>query len=352
MQPHCLVEARLPACPSRFGPAERQVRPRRDRSASGILGRQVHHDLAADAPDRGVMAVGNGMDRVTEVPQQMPAVADLDGIGRALAHAVGVGPGTIPGDDLDARVLPQPGRQGLGLAVRQEVEHAVPLEVDEDGPITMATTPGPVIDRQHPHGWPRLRDGAGAPRHPQQRIGADGHGQPHGEAGADLATGGEAEMALQVAQPLGPPGRGRRGVGAPFGEGDPRTGRLQAAEAPGLDPQPHRMPLPGQVTEHAVIPAVDPPGRHGAGRAGRPGLAWRDDDGEMVGRGQDLLDQQPCRNERQETLGQEANFGGGETLSICSLRPGTTTRSTGSAGDPVSTRHPHRAPIRSNSALM
>jgi hypothetical protein len=35
----------------------------------------------------------------------------------------------------------------------------------------------------------------------------------------------------------------------------------------------------------------------------------------VVGRRQDLLDQQPCRNERQEAFGQERHFSGGRSSS-------------------------------------
>lgn len=128
MQPDRLIEAAFPAGPSRLGRAERQVRPSSDRSARGILGRQSRHDLAADALDRGVMAVGAGLDRVTKVAQQMPSVADLDGLGRALAYTIGIGTGPIPGHHLDAGMLLQPGGQRLRLTVGQEVEHAVPLK--------------------------------------------------------------------------------------------------------------------------------------------------------------------------------------------------------------------------------
>ena len=117
-------------------------------------------------------------------------------------------------------------------------------------------------------------------------------------------------MALQVAQPFGPPGGGRRGVGEPLGEGPPRTGRREAAEPARLDTQQHLAPLPGQVTKPAVVPTVNVRGWRGAGRAGGAGLTRRDDDGETVGRRQDLLNQQPCRSKWRDVLEQEPGFGG------------------------------------------
>ncbi len=241
-----------------------------------------------------MVTVGDGMDGVTQIPQQVPAVGDLDGIGRTLARAVGVDAGPVSGDDLDAGVGPQPRGQALGPPVRQQVDSPVALQVDQDRPLAVAATPGPFVHRQYPYRWPGFQRGARTPHHPQQRVGAGGHGQPR---------------------------RGRRDVGEPFGEGHPWTGWLQASETPSPYVQPHRTSLPGQVVQDAIVLAVDPPGGCGAGRAGRPGLARRDEDGEVVGRGQDLLDQQPCRNERQEALGQERHFKGGEGSSYVLTPP-------------------------------
>ena len=256
------------------------------------------------------MALRDGVDCVPEVAQEMPPVRDLDRLGCTLANAVGKDAGSVPGNDLDARVGLQPRGQALGPPVRQQVEHAVAFEVDQHRSVAVAAAPGPFVDRQHPHRRPRLRRGAGASCHAQQRIGADRHGQARGEAGTELAADSEAEMALQVAQPLGPPGGGRRGVGKPLGEGPPRTGRREAAEPARLNTQQHLAPLPGQVTKSAIVPAVNVRGWRGAGRAGGAGLTRRDDDGEMVGGRQDLLNQQPCRNKWRNVLEQEPGFGG------------------------------------------
>ncbi len=109
-------------------------------------------------------------------------------------------------------------------------------------------------------------------------------------------------MSLEVVQPPCPPRGWQRSVGQSLGEGQARARRLQATEAPGLDAQLDWPPLPGQVVEDAVIPAMNPPGRLAAGRAGCPGLTRCDDDGEEFVGGQDLLDQQPCRDKRKKTL--------------------------------------------------
>ena len=151
-----------------------------------------------------MVALRGGVDGVAEVAKQMPPVRHLHGIWRTLPGTIRIGAGPVAGHDLDAGVPLEPSRQGLGLAVRQQVEHAVPLEVDEHGPVAMAASPGPIIDPEHAHGRPRLRRRVVPACHPQQRVGAGGHGQPRREPGAGLAAQRQAEVTLQVAEARGP----------------------------------------------------------------------------------------------------------------------------------------------------
>ncbi|MDO9711502.1 helix-turn-helix domain-containing protein [Paracraurococcus sp. LOR1-02] len=212
--------------------------------------------------------------------------------------------------------------------------------LDEPRPVPVATAPGPFADGQHPHRRPRLRYGTGSPRGPQQGIGADLHGQTRRQPRADLAADGEAQMPLEVVQPPCPAGGRRCGIGQSLGEGQARTVRLQAAETPSLNVQPDWLPQPGRVIEYAVVPAVDAPGRLAAGRAGCPGLTRGDDDSEVFGGGQDPLDQRPSWNERKRTLRQQPDFRGEERTPVMySVRPGTTTRGTGSAGETNFVQH-------------
>jgi hypothetical protein len=77
----------------------------------------------------------------TEVAQEMPAVGNLDGAGCPGANALGVGAGPITRDDLHAWVIPEPGRDGQGLAIGQQVDGPVALEVDDDGAVAPAAAP-------------------------------------------------------------------------------------------------------------------------------------------------------------------------------------------------------------------
>ena len=215
----------------------------------------------------------------------MPAIRDLDCIRRALAHTVRIGPGPVACDDLDARVSAQPPGQGLGLPVRQEVDHCVALQVDQDGPVAAAPAPCPVIDGQDARsGW-RLVVVSGLARHAQQRVRADRHGQPLGQALAGLAAEGQSQAALQAAQALGPPCGEGCNTRQALGEGLAGAGRIKATEPPHLDAQQRRAALPRQVAQEALVIAVDAArDRAAVGTRGHCGLRLGDD-GDALGGG-------------------------------------------------------------------
>ena len=228
----------------------------------------------------------------------MPPVRDLDSIGRSLPDAVGVDAGAVTRDDLHPRVPLQPRRQALGPAVGQQVEHPVLLQVDKDGPVAVTAPPRPIIDPEHARGRAGTWRGIATARHPQQRVRADGDGQPRRKACAGLSANNEAEVALQIAQPARPTRRRPCRFAEALGKGSTQAGRVQAPEAPDANAQRHWTTLPRQVAERAVVPAVHAAGQRSTVRTSGRLRTCGGDDGEVVGRGQDLLDQQPCRDQR------------------------------------------------------
>lgn len=80
----------------------------------------------------------------------MPAVGDLLGAWRCLAHGTGVGAGPVPADDLRAGLFAQPGGEGRRIPVGQDVHHPGRLNVDQDSAVTPALAEGELVDSQHP----------------------------------------------------------------------------------------------------------------------------------------------------------------------------------------------------------
>ncbi len=179
---------------------------------------------------------------------------------------------------------------GVGLAVRQQVHDRVALQVDQGRSVAVTPAPCPIINGENARGGRRLAIIAGSTGHAQQRVGADRHGQPLGQALAGLTAERMGEVTLQIAQPLGPACGCGRNPGQAFGEGLTGAGGGQAAETSGLDLQRHWTALPGQVGKGALIAAVQPLRHLGAGGANGRGLMRAGCDDDVIGGGHDLHD--------------------------------------------------------------
>jgi hypothetical protein len=94
----------------------------------------------------------------------VPPVPGLDRAGHRAAGRLGVCPGSVPADDLDARVLAQPRLHDIGGPARQDIDPGPGLGVDQDGRVDLAAAQREVINSQHP-GNGHLRQ-----RNPQQRT--------------------------------------------------------------------------------------------------------------------------------------------------------------------------------------
>jgi len=68
--------------------------------------------------------------------------------------------------------------------------------------------------------------------------------------------------------------------------------------------QHDRPTLPGQIAEPALVMAVDAFRGLGAGRALHRSRSWAVQNGYLVGTGQDLVDHQARRDQRQDAFGQ------------------------------------------------
>jgi hypothetical protein len=100
------------------------------------------------APGSGIVPVTKSLNRISKIAEQMPTIGDLDGARSTLTNAVGIGASTIAGDDLNAGPIAQPRGDSCSLAIGQEINHFVRLEVDQHRAIATTASPRPIIDAE------------------------------------------------------------------------------------------------------------------------------------------------------------------------------------------------------------
>jgi hypothetical protein len=230
--------------------------------------------------DGGQMPCEHALDGLAQVLQQVPAVGDLHGLGGALRRRLGVGRRTVPADHLDLRMGLEPHRDGVCLAVGEEIDDVTTFQVHDDGAVTLPLAPRPIIDAHDPR-WPsKLLLEPLDP--PQQGIRAGGDRRACGEAGTGLTAQGWSDVGLGLPKPIGGP--------------SPRCGepwealREDAAWAVWLwtnettdgESEPHAPAETGQIVELAGVPAVDPAAVVTAKRARRRGGGGCQVDGEVL----------------------------------------------------------------------
>jgi hypothetical protein len=88
----------------------------------------------------------NADQSLTEVPKQMPAVCDLDGMWCRLARSLRIQTCAIAAHDLYTGMSAQPSGCAFGTSIRQQVDHLPLFQIAEDRPVPLPLSPGPVID--------------------------------------------------------------------------------------------------------------------------------------------------------------------------------------------------------------
>ena len=91
----------------------------------------MRSDMLRGATNGSIVPVPKSLNRLAEIAQEVPSIGDLDSTRGTLTDAFGVGTRTIAGDYLDTGPTTQPGSDGGGLTIGQEIDHVVRLDVDE-----------------------------------------------------------------------------------------------------------------------------------------------------------------------------------------------------------------------------
>jgi hypothetical protein len=87
------------------------------------------------------------LDVLAQILYQMEAIGDLPGCGRALPDALSIEPTAIAAHEFDPGMLLQPVCGPIRGAGLQNVRDRAPLEINDNGSVSEAFAPAPVVDR-------------------------------------------------------------------------------------------------------------------------------------------------------------------------------------------------------------
>jgi hypothetical protein len=205
-----------------------------------------------------------------KILEEMKAVGHLGRCGRLVLRALGIGSRAIPCDHLDAWMLPEPLRDGVGSTIREECDRVAALQIDQHGAIRLAFAQGEIIHAEDGgRGKRRSRPPA---EQAQQRVAAHHQVLLVAEAYTGRASQGDAKGHKALGEPQGAPGPGGDHRGQPFGEDAAVTDAIAAkllADAPWAA---YAIRRPRQISQGTLIVTVDALRRGGAQRTGHAGL--------------------------------------------------------------------------------
>ncbi|WUA05714.1 hypothetical protein OG225_26290 [Nocardia sp. NBC_01377] len=240
--------------------------------------------------EAGAMAGHAAFDRLAEVVPDVPSVGDLHCVRRSGGDPLGVGAATVAAYDLDAWMGSQPGREGGGGPVVEDLDRAAGHHIDQDRSVVVPATQGEVIDTQHvrdrDHRIGKSADLA-QQSHPTHR-----RGQLLGQPRSSATTQCQPDRAQRTLQD-------QSAAAMPGGQlwhllSESRFTAVGIATEESADPQrDHHFPTGDRgIRQPASIPAVDPDrGRPAAGTSDRI-LAGRSLDPHRRSRRTDHIDLQ------------------------------------------------------------
>jgi len=195
---------------------------------------------------------------VAEVAQQMPAIGYLYGAGRSTPGAVGIHAGPVPCDDLNPGMPLQPSRHAAGAPVRQKIDHAITLQINDDRAVSRSAAPRPIIYPNHARRNRRIE--MSRSHQPQDRIAADWHSQFAGQSRTRFTPGRQSDRQLAFSQSHGPSRPRPHCLRHPFRKYACLTFGFGTAKSSSSQPEFHDPAIPWQISQIPLIMTVNASG--------------------------------------------------------------------------------------------
>src|SRR5690242_10565469 len=172
----------------------------------------------------------NAFHSAREIKDEVESISDLLTFRRTQRGSLGIEAAAIAGDCGDFRMRFEPFRKALRSSVREKIEHAVQIQVDQNRSVFLPFAPGPVIDAQVAHRRTDVRYGSVADS-AENGIVAGAQGKPLEESLSRASAGNVPDNPYNLAGSIRLSGVRACNAGQPFAEDFTRARRIAAAKA-------------------------------------------------------------------------------------------------------------------------
>ena len=184
---------------------------------------------------------------LAQILHDVELVGDLPRPRRALVRALGERTAAITADDLDARMPLEPARGHSCGAFGKQIEHLPSLQVHDDGPVSGALAPSPIIDAHDAHRLLRAARLYSSFETAQYRVVARRHADALDQALSRTPAHAMAEKINDFGGPLGAARSRSRDLGQLRGERLTLAGFVSTLPALEAKLHSYRRPLRRQI---------------------------------------------------------------------------------------------------------
>jgi len=204
----------------------------------------------------GMQAIKHPLERFSVVLEHMPAICHLERSRCPVRGSASILGRAVTGDHVDTRMVPQPGRERLGRAIRQEIDWLMVFEVDEDRSIDPPFLQRKIINAKHT--WGHRRGGFRLADNTQEGIVTHPHAEFAGQPGTGLAAERIGDNLEGTREPERPLGAKWEQIGQSFRKRAASAGRIIAEKASHSEQQVDGVFTDRQIAWRTPIAAMHP----------------------------------------------------------------------------------------------
>jgi hypothetical protein len=192
---------------------------------------------------------------LTKITEEMEAISDLNRVRRTSSRATDILWATVTSNDLDTRMLLEPGFEDCGTPLGQQIDWTTLFQIEQNGAIPLAFAERKIINAQHARRHNRRRWQLS--NQPQERVTAGWQVEALARTCTSCATKRQAQLLQRLAQAHGALGMRQEKIGQTFSKCYGRTGGIGTTEAAHMQNRPYKIRTDGQIVRRSGVIAMN-----------------------------------------------------------------------------------------------